>query len=30
MDDLNIIYLLNEGFGPPERYRGANIEKVQF
>ena len=29
-DALNMIYWLKEGFGPPERYLGANIEKVQL
>ena len=28
MDALNIIYGLNEGFGPPDQYLGANIDKV--
>ena len=30
MDPLNMIYRLQEGFGPPERYLGANIEKVNL
>ena len=30
MDVLNMIYQLKEGFGPPEQYIGANVEKVQF
>ena len=30
MDALNIIYWLKEGFGPPDRYRGANVEKVHL
>ena len=30
MDALNIIYWLNQGFGPPEQYLGANFEKVQL
>ena len=30
MDVLNIIYWLKEGFGPPDQYRGANVEKLQF
>ena len=30
MDALNIIYLLKEGRGTPDRYIGANVEKVQF
>ena len=29
-DALNMIYRWEEGFGPPDRYLGANIEKVQF
>ena len=29
-DVLNMIYWLKEGFGPPDRYLGANIEKVQL
>ena len=29
-DELNMIYLLKEGLGPPDRYLGANVEKVQF
>ena len=29
MDALNMIYWLKEGFGPPDRYLGANVEKVQ-
>ena len=29
MDALNMIYLLKEGFEPPDRYIGANVEKVQ-
>ena len=27
---LNIIYLLKEGFGPPDQYLGTNVEKVQL
>ena len=27
---LNMIYWLNESFGPPDRYLGAKIEKVQL
>ena len=27
---LNMIYWLNEGFGPPDQYLGANVEKVQL
>ena len=30
MDALNMIYRLNEGFGPPDRYLGSNVEKVQM
>ena len=30
MDALNMIYWLKEGFGPLERYLGANVEKVQL
>ena len=30
MDALNMIYRLKGGFGPPERYLGANVEKVQL
>ena len=30
MYTLNIIYWLTEGFGPPDRYLGANVEKVQL
>ena len=30
MDALNMVYRLNEGFGPPDRYLSANVEKVQF
>ena len=30
MDALNMIYWLNEGFRPPDRYLGANFEKVQL
>ena len=30
IDDLNIIQQLNEVFGPPDRYLGANVEKVQL
>ena len=29
-DNLNIIYRLKEGFGPPDQYLGANVEKVQL
>ena len=25
-----MIYWLTEGFGPPDRYLGANVEKVQL
>ena len=25
MDELNVIYWLKEGFGPPDRYLGTNI-----
>ena len=28
MDSLNIIYWLKEGFGPSNRYLGANFEKI--
>ena len=30
MDELNMIYWLKEGFVSPERYLGANVEKVQL
>ena len=30
MDVLNMIYRLKKGFGPPDRYLGANVEKVQL
>ena len=30
MDALHMIYRLNEGFGPPDLYLGANVEKVQL
>ena len=30
MDALNMIYWLKEGFGTPDRYLGANVEKVQL
>ena len=30
MDVLNMIYRLKEVFGPPDRYLGANAEKVQL
>ena len=30
MDALNMVYRLNEGFGPPDRYLSANVEKVQL
>ena len=30
MDALNMIYRLNEGFVPPDRYLGANFDKVQL
>ena len=30
MDVINMIYRLKEGFGPPDRYLGANVEKVQL
>ena len=29
-DALNMIYRLKEGFGSPDRYIGANVEKVQL
>ena len=29
-DTLNIIYRLKEGFGPPDRYLGTNVEKLQL
>ena len=29
-DPLNMIYRLKEGFGPPDLYIGANVEKVQL
>ena len=30
MDALNMIYLLMEGFEPPDQYLVANVEKVQL
>ena len=30
MDALNMIYLFKGGFGPPDRYLGANVDKVQL
>ena len=27
---MNIIYRLKEGFGPPDQYLGANVDKVQL
>ena len=30
MKRLNQVYRLKEGFGPPDRYLGANVEKVQL
>ena len=30
MDALNMIYWLNEGFGSPGQYLGANVEKLQL
>ena len=30
MDALDMIYRLKEGFGPPDRYLGANVEKIQL
>ena len=30
MDVLNVIYRLKEGFGPPDRYLGSNVEKVHL
>ena len=27
---LNLIYQLNEVFGPPDQYLDANVEKVQL
>ena len=30
MDALNLIYRLKEGFGPPDQYPGANVDKVQL
>ena len=27
---LNMIYWLNEGFGPPDQFLGANFDKVQL
>ena len=30
IDALNIIYLLKEGFGTPDRYLGANVENVRL
>ena len=30
MDALHMIFRLKEGFGPPDRYLGANFEKLQL
>ena len=30
IDALNLIYGLRDNFGPPDRYLGANFEKVQL
>ena len=30
MDAFNMIYRLNEGFGPPDRYLGPNADKVHL
>ena len=30
MDALNMIYWLKEGFGPPVRYLGGNVEKLNL
>ena len=30
MDAINKIYQLKEGFGPPDQYLGANVEKLQL
>jgi hypothetical protein len=30
MKKINEIYRLKEGVGPPDRYLGANVEKVQL
>ena len=30
MDALNMVYRLKEGFVPPDRYLGANVEAIQF
>ena len=30
MYSLNMIYRLKEGFGTPDQYLGANVEKVQL
>ena len=30
MDEFNMIYQLKEGFGPLDRYLGANFDKVQL
>ena len=30
MQKLNQVYLLKDGFGPPDRYLGANVDKVQL
>ena len=30
MDALNMIYQLKEEFGPPDRYLGAHVVKVQL
>ena len=30
MDTVNLIYWSNEGFGPPDRYLGANVKKIQL
>ena len=30
MDELNMIFRLKGGFGPPDRYLGENVEEVQL
>ena len=30
MDAFNLMYWLKEGFGPTDRYLGANVEKLQL
>ena len=30
MDALNMIYWFMDGFGPPDRYVGENVEKLQL